>query len=264
MAKKLLIGLAALVAVVAIALYLLYSNLDSIVKAAIEKFGSEALQARVSVESVNLSPTGGEGRIAGLRIANPQGFQTPEALSFGEVAIKIDVSSLSGNPVVIREISIDRPRVTYEQGESQSNFAALQRNAEAYAKRFSADEASEKSAEKSEDGNGKRLIIDDLYIRDGKVGISHSALKGQALSAALPAIHLENIGKDKNGAAPAEVIDKLLSAISEAATHVARIDLDKALGQAGAAAKDAAPEKIDTLKNAIPGIVDKIPNPLGK
>lgn len=60
MLKKILIGVVALVIVAGVGLYFLYSNLGGILKAAIEKYGAEATQASVSVDSVTLSPTDGQ------------------------------------------------------------------------------------------------------------------------------------------------------------------------------------------------------------
>ena len=56
------------------ALYYVYSNLNEIVRTAIEEYGSEVLGTSVTVEDVSLSLTEGRGQITGFRIAEPRGF----------------------------------------------------------------------------------------------------------------------------------------------------------------------------------------------
>jgi len=133
MLKKILIVLVLLVIVIAGGVYYLWSNLDSLIRAAIERFGSEATRASVRVDKVNLSVTSGEGGVSGLTVGNPAGFSTPRALSLGDIHVKVDASTVTSPTVVVKEIVITRPQVTYEQGASGTNLQTLQRNAEAYA-----------------------------------------------------------------------------------------------------------------------------------
>jgi hypothetical protein len=224
MLKKILIGLVALVVVAAVGLYVLYSNLGSVVKAAIENVGSAATQAQVRVDDVTLSATSGDGRISGLTVGNPAGFSTPNAIVIGDLSVKVDVGSITKTPVVIKEIVIARPAVTYERGASGGNLEKIQDNVNTYAGGGGSKPASGGKDE-------PKVIIENLYVRDGQIAISHSALQGRTLSAGLPTIHLRDIGKDKGGATPAEVADKVLGAIAQTASKVASADLDKALGQ---------------------------------
>lgn len=232
MLKKILIGIAAIVVVLVVAvgggLYYVYSNLDSIVKAAIESYGGDATQTEVSVKDVKLSLTSGEGTISGLIVGNPKGFSTPESLSLGSVSVKVDPASVTKMPVVIKEVVITAPSITYERGASTGNLEAIQQNVTRYA----GVNQSEPAAKPASGGKEEpKFIIENLYVRDGKIAISHTALQGRTLSSGLPTIHLKDIGKDKGGASPAEVADKVLGAITQQASKIASVDLDKALGQ---------------------------------
>jgi hypothetical protein len=65
------------------------------------------------------------------------------------------------------------------------------------------------------------------------VNVSAAMLKGQKLSAALPDIHLRDIGKQKGGADPSEVVEILVKAISQSSVKaVGTLDLNKVLGSA--------------------------------
>ena len=65
---------AGLLFLAAVAVYLLLSNLDSLVERGIEKFGSEAAGTKVSVDRVAIDLRQGRGSILGLTVANPPGF----------------------------------------------------------------------------------------------------------------------------------------------------------------------------------------------
>ena len=105
--KKIALG-AVLVLLVTLGLvvYFLLSNLDGIVKAAIEKYGSEATQTVVSVNNVELGLKDGSGAIRGLSVGNPQGFKTKQAFSLGEISTQIDLKSLSEEVFVIEHIVV--------------------------------------------------------------------------------------------------------------------------------------------------------------
>jgi len=66
MFKKLLVGLFVLILILAGGLFYLGSNLDSIVRAAIEKVGTAATQATVSLDSVKIRPSAGTASLSGL------------------------------------------------------------------------------------------------------------------------------------------------------------------------------------------------------
>jgi hypothetical protein len=264
MLKKLLIGLAAiavlLVVVIGGGVYYLYSNLDALVKAAIESYGGDATQTKVSVQSVKLSLTSGEGSISGLVIGNPSGFATPESLSLGSVSVKVDTNSVTKMPVVIKEVVIAAPSITYERGTSGGNLEKIQENVHRYAGLDQSKPAAKPAGGKDE----QKFIIENLYVRDGKIAISHSALQGRTLASGLPTIHLKDIGKDKGGASPAEVADKVLGAITQQASKIASVDLDKTLGQLKGAVGQQIQGVTGAAQQQLPGNVgDRLQGILG-
>ncbi len=227
----------ALVAVAGIAVTVLLSNIGSLIKTAVETYGREALQAKVTLADADVSVKNGQGRLAGLVVGNPQGFATPAALRLGEVKVTLDTARTTKDVIVLKEIVIAAPQVTYEMASGGSNFDALQKNAQAYARKMGAGGA--KKEEKK--GEGPKLIIDNLYVRDGKVGVSHALLKGKQLDAPLPNIHLKDIGKDKKGATPEEVGERLMASISQGARSAAgTLNVDKLIQDASGMAKGAA------------------------
>jgi uncharacterized protein involved in outer membrane biogenesis len=251
MLKKVLIALVVIIVIVGAGAYYLVSNLGGIVKAAVENYGSAATQAKVTVDSVDLSLSSGEGSFSNLFIGNPSGFATPQAVSVGTVSVKVDTSGITAFPpsvkfpVVIKEVVIASPSVTYERGSDGGNLEKIQENVQRYA-----GMAPGGQTQPSAPADGKdepKFIIENLYVRDGKVAISHAALQGRTLSSGLPTIHLKDIGKDKGGATPAEVAEKVVGAITQQASKIASVDLDKALGQL----KGAVGEQLQGVGGAV-------------
>ena len=235
--KKILIGLVILVALGAGGVWYLLSNLDGMVKAMIEKYGSEATRATVTVQSVHLSLTTGEGTITGLRIGNPAGFSTPAAFTLGSVTVKLDTASLPGTgPIVLRAVDIGGPKVTYEAATSGgSNLQAIQKNVLGYAHALGANAA---NAPTPSGEPARKIIIRDLNVHGGQVNVSATVLRGESLSAPLPDIHLTDIGRDE-GATPAQIANQVIGTISREAMQTGATALKDFLrGAVTAAAKD--------------------------
>jgi hypothetical protein len=203
MKKFLLIGGLVVVVVVIGVAYVLYTSLDSIIEAAIEKYGSEYTGTTVSVDGVDLDLTSGKGAINGFTIGNPPGFETANAIDVGRIALAVDIGTITGNPIVIKEIVVDKPKVTYEIGPDGNNIDTIAEHVQS--KTGSGGGGSQDKAA-ADSGGGTKLVIDDLYVNGGEVGVSATALKGKTLSANLDTIHLEDIGKDGGGASPGQVV----------------------------------------------------------
>jgi hypothetical protein len=216
--KKLAIGLVVLLVLFVGALVFLAGSLDSIVEAVIEEAGSETTKTRVEVSGVNISLADAQGVLQGLTVANPAGYSSNKAISFGQIKLKLDANSLTSDTVVIKEIRVSKPVVNYEFGKGGSNFDVIKKNA------AGAGGGSSGAGESV----GPKLIIENLYIDDGSIAVSSALKPGEPLSTPLPDMHLRNIGKSSGGASPAEVAQQILTALTRnAGSAVGKIDLKK-------------------------------------
>ena len=93
--KKFLLILLTIIIVLAGGICGLYLNLESIVKASVAKYGSQLTGTEVALDGFRLSLRKGEAELKGLRIANPEGYQTPQILSLGSVYVRLDMRSFS-------------------------------------------------------------------------------------------------------------------------------------------------------------------------
>ncbi|MBS4045725.1 MAG: hypothetical protein KG075_05230 [Alphaproteobacteria bacterium] len=235
MMKKIALALAIVVIAIAGAAYYFASNLDSIVKAVIERYGSEATQASVTLKSVKLSPTAGSGELSALAVKNPKGYSSNDAIMLGDIKVALDLATLQSNTIVVKDVTILQPAVLYEYAGTGGNLEAIQKNVQSYAAKFSGGKT-EPNKSAGDPGQSaskqpeKKVIIENLVIRDGKVSVTHQALQSRTLSVPLPTIQLKDIGKDKGGATPAEVADKVIGAISAQASRAATAELQKQAG----------------------------------
>jgi hypothetical protein len=229
-----------LLVIVAAGAWFLFANLDSIVKAAVEKVGSDVTGTQVTLDNVEISLTSGKGSLLGYRMTNPSGFESDDAFKFDEVTVVVDTASVTSDPVIIKEILIAKPEVTYEIGNSGANLDAIQSNVKDYA----AGQSSGGQADSG--GEGPKFIIEKLSLQGGKVNVLATQFPDNKMSSPLPDIHLTDIGKDGGGATPGEiaqqVMDQVLADISGA---VSQIDISGITKNLSDSAKKAL-EGVDT------------------
>lgn len=209
--KKIVLGaILVLLVTIGIGIYYLLSNLDSIVKAAIEKYGSEATQTSVQVASVKIVLQDGSGAIRGLTVGNPQGFGAPQAFSLGEIATQINLKSLSEEVPVIEHITIRAPEVFFELNEKgQNNLDQLKNNLQSGAK------TSGSSASGKQDGEEPKLIIRKLVFSDGSIHARVVPLD-KKYELKLPNITMNDLG-GKTGATPSQIASQALGILTERA-----------------------------------------------
>ena len=228
MVKKILIGVGVLAIVAAGGLYLLASNINSIVKAAVEEGGSVVTGVTVRLDKSNIDLTNQRGALIGLSVGNTADFNTPYAFNFGAIGLDLGEGSTS-SVLVIDKIVIDKPNITYEIGKFGSNIDAIQKNIDRFVSTPSkAPSGSSPATNKtqSSSSDGIKMIIKNLYIRGGKINVSASLMQGKTVTTKLPEIHLKDIGKKSGGASAGEVAEQLIGAISKhAGGAVGALDL---------------------------------------
>lgn len=233
MLKKVLIALLILAAVVAATLFWLSGNMDNLVRDAIESYGSDMTQAKVSVGAVNISPRNGKGTISNLTIGNPAGFKTTHALKVGQVEVEVDIASLTQDVVLIRRIAILAPDVIYEKGETLTNFDAISQHIAS---------ATGAGQSKSDKKSGKKLMVELLTVQNAKAQASAAFMNGKTISVSLPDITLKNIGRAKGGVTAGELGQEITAALKSKLSVAASFDRllkpgSEALDQVGAAVK---------------------------
>ena len=207
--RWLLGGLLAATTLIAGAGYWLFGQLDAIIKRAVQHYGGQMTQAKVSVDSVQLRSSDGIGLVRGLTVGNPRGFRTPYALKVSVIEVEVDVRTLADPVVHVKRIVIEAPDLHYEMGEASTNFEAIQQNIA----RALAGDAPTRGADSA--APKRRLIVDELIIRNARAHATAPALLGQSVSATLPNIRMRQLGRAKGGLTPAQLGDVVARAISQ-------------------------------------------------
>lgn len=223
MKKLLLIG-GVVVVIIVIILVLGLSNLGPIIKTAVNTYGPKITKTEVSLSDVGISIFTGETKLKGFRLGNPKGFKTPHAVSVGSIYVDVDEKSLTGDTIIIDKIEITAPEITYEKTTNTDNFQALLNNVK------SSSSTAETSKEPSGgDKNGKKIMIRNFIIKGGTVNLAASSVLGdRSISAALPDIHLKDLGKETGGTSPAKAFEKIFAALYKEITSP---DVTKALSE---------------------------------
>jgi len=254
MKKVLLIVVLLIVAVIGAAIYFVFTNLDAIVKTAIEQVGSQTTQTAVRVDKVKIRLTDGAGTISGLSIANPKGFAAANAFSLGEIDTQIDINTLTKGPITIDRVIIRKPQVFYEMNKDrESNLNALYKNIAA----GTGGGSTKKPAAKSDE---PKLIIRHFQVAEATVEANVVPLN-KKLTLKIPTIDLKDLG-GKSGATPSEISKQVLDIITQRAlAAVKQAGIDEKVQ----AIKSEAQQKLGTKKSEVESRAkEKLKNLLGK
>jgi uncharacterized protein involved in outer membrane biogenesis len=253
MKKVLLFGAVGILLLTVIGLMAFVAYLNAIVKAGIEAAGPKITGTTVTVDSVQLSLLTGEGRVKGLVIGNPKGYQSLSAFKLGDARVKVNLRSALTDRLIIEEIVVDAPYVTYEVVVAGSNIAKIQEHVSRFGKSFGAGESAPKPA-KDVDAHQKKVQINHFIVRNGRVNASTI---GGSMTVPLPDIDLRDIGKESGGVtfekAAAEVFAAINKSVVQSVAGAGKL-LEKGAKAAGEAAKSAGSEAEKAGSKAVEGI----------
>ena len=83
----------------------IYSNLDSIVKDAVEDYGAQYTGVSVRLKKAELSPENGEGKLFSLIVGNPAGFKTDSAFKLAIISMILE--TVLPQPCFPRRMQLD-------------------------------------------------------------------------------------------------------------------------------------------------------------
>jgi hypothetical protein len=208
--KKIILGaILVLFITLGFGVYYVLSNLDNIVRSAIETYGSEATQTAVRVEGVKLGLKDGSGAIFGLTVGNPRGFAAPQAFSLGEISTQIDLTSLTEDVIIIEHITVRAPEVFYELNNAgKVNLDELNKKVATGTSKPEAVASTQKS-----DAAEPKLIIRKFLFVDGTVYANMVPLD-KRYELKLPKIEIENLG-GKTGATPSVIAEQIVELLTD-------------------------------------------------
>ena len=170
----------------------LFFYLDSIVKSGIEIVGSSVLGTAVTVDSVSLSPLSGQGSISGLRVANPEGFESQYAFELDSILVSINVNTIFTDAAEIESLIIMQPIITYETKITSDNIRTLLDNL--------SEEGSVPADSDVAEDSGQQMIIREFRMVGSQLNFV-SALASAPIT--LADIEIRDIGTESGTASAA-------------------------------------------------------------
>jgi hypothetical protein len=247
--KKILIGIVALVVVVVIAIVVgVAFFLDGGIKRGVETLGPQLTKVDVKLDSVTVSLFSGSGKIKGLVVGNPPGYQTPHAIRVDAASLALTPSSVFSDKVIIKSIRVESPNIYYEAGLGGDNLRKILDNV---------SEATSGSEPAATNSAAKKLQVDDLVITGAKVNVSLKGSGGFAAPITLPDIHLTNLGQGPEGITAGDLTKKIISEITRSvAQHAGNVITDIGKGAVDSATKAATKTASESVEKATKGVSD--------
>lgn len=245
-ALKILAGVIIVLAIlIGIGTYLLLSNINDIVKYAVEEGGTSATKTEVTLSSADVSVSEGRGELNLLSVANPAGFSADNIFSLDKIVLDVDPQSLTKDVIVVDEVTIDGVKILAElKGLTETNIAALLDNLD----QGSGSEEASPSAESESDSSEEPLLaVKKLVFSNSQLALSSDEFGSLDLS--LPSFELSNLGSAENGLTPTQLAKAAIEPLLEKAQDAVEDELKEKV-------KDKAEEKIkseieDRLKDKV-------------
>ena len=241
--KRLLITAGIVATAAVFAVFIVITRLDSLITKAINTYGPGITGTDVRIDDVRVSFLSGEATVTNFLLGNPKGYRSAHAATAAAIAVDLDIGSLLTDTVVVKRIEVIRPDIIYEKRGGTDNFKAIARHAEQKAK-----EKGLVSAEAAESKPEKKLIIREFIVKGGRVTLYTPDLPSGAASAAIPDMHLRNVGG--NGAEPTAVFGRILASLHDRLTMPIVADsLNRSLLEARRAAEKGTRSLTDRIRD---------------
>lgn len=200
--KKSILAIIALLVIVG---FVLYSHLGGAVKSIIETAGTQALGTPVHVGSVGVSLATRTASINGISVDNPPGFNG----KFLETkSVSATLGSVDKKTVTIKEVVVDGLNLTYDYKPGGTNFEAIEKHLKsAPAAAPAATPAENARVDKDARNGGYSVIIHQLRVTNAKVIAS---VGGVQRSISVPELVVNDIGSNDHPATPEEVARELM------------------------------------------------------
>src|SRR3954469_19620050 len=202
----------AVVALIIIALLIVYFNLNRIIKHTIEVQSTDSLNLQTQLGSARLAIFGGNFSMNDLQISSPAGFSAPRILQLDKGAVDVSYGQLRSDPIHIKSLTLRKPAIVVEQANGKFNFQAVM----------------DQIPKSDPNAQPVKVIIDYLKIEDATV-ILHPGLPGlsQELKVNIPTLEMHDVGAgegNKNGAAIKDVAVLVITSLAKKGGDMSNID----------------------------------------
>jgi uncharacterized protein involved in outer membrane biogenesis len=203
----------ALVVLVVVGTIIAGTFLDDIVKRGVETVGPKITQVSVKLDEVHLSLWTGSAEVKGLVVGNPDGYQTPQAIRAGLIAVGVNPLSVLSDKIVVRSLHVESPEITFEGGLGGNNLSKIMDNVNAAAKNAAQTGGTVSTNATTQAKPAKKFEVDDFLITGAKVHVNLTDPVEKEMTLSLPPIHLTDLGQNADGITAPELTRSVLDAI---------------------------------------------------
>ena len=222
MKKFVIIGIGAVI-LCAILIIVSLLNIGPIIKNAVNTYGPGITKTNVNLKDVDVSIFSGKATLKGFYLGNPSGFNSPHAMTADTIKLDLDEKTIKDDIIIIDTIELISPDIIYEKKGKTDNFNEIIENVNKKLDPHNSSSGTHdnpkspndtpKSKKKSQTSKDKKIVINNLIIRDGTVKMTLPMLQGETINTSLPRIHLKDIGKEEGGYEAALIFAKVLAEI---------------------------------------------------
>lgn len=201
--KLLLKIVAVLVVLIVVAVVIGLLMIDPIARKAVEKSGSEALGVQTSLDWADVGIRKGRFAMEGLRVDNPEGFDSDYFLELDKGDVNVTFGSLLEDTVELPELNLSGVEINLDREGLKANYDVI------------FDNIKKESTEKPTT-EGKQFVIRTVNVKDVLVHVDTLPIGGDVtrLDLKIDTVTVHDVGSGADaGKALAEVWDVLLKAI---------------------------------------------------
>ena len=213
MKKVIVRGSIGIVALILILVLLVMVFINSIAKSAITTAGTSTLGVDTSLDSISIGLFSGHSSIDGVSVANPKGFDG-DFLDLSEGVLDVNLSSLLGDVIEVRQIALEGLNVQFVQKIDGSNVSRILDNVKG-----STSAVSDKPAkDESDPGSSRKFVIDQLKVTNVKVSVAVEPISSATApsTVTINQIIVKDIGKKKDGADLDQLIAIVVQSVVDA------------------------------------------------
>ena len=236
-----------LVVVLVVVLVVAFFSLDSLAKSGFNNVGPKITKVDTRLSGAAISPFSGSGELSGLFIGNPTGYKGASSIEAKDIKVAIKLGSVFSDKLVVEQVHVKGPEITFEGGLSGNNLSKLLANIQ----ETSGGGAQAQPAASGNSGQ-RKLQVNEFVIEGGIIHVNLTDLGGRSMTVPLPEIRLENLGSDSQGITQAELAKQIMEKLLVSVTSV----VTKEMTKLGAGVTDIGKGATKQLEGATKGLKD--------
>ncbi len=252
MMQKFVVLSGALVVVLVGIVVIVFMSIDSIAKTAIVRGSTYALGVQTTLGSADIGILSGEFTMKGLKVANPEGFESDFFLHLDEGFLAVSLGSLRQDTVEVPTLALTGIDINLEKRSGKANYKIITDNL----KRFESTDSGDDGAQADAGKPGKKFVVHEIIIRDLNVKVDFGLTR---MEIPIEEVRMTEVGSESMTTAELtnRVIKMILAAIVKNGAQLPADlvnDLGGALAELGGLGDMTVSETVRTVGKVLDGL----------